>query len=287
MDKLGKYHYKYKIGKKTTDYRIVAIDTEWAKNWKSEIKTDPFCLCIHSIYFDFNEKIKTINLDDLYMESELYFRNDNESMQEYIDISDLLISKYLNKKTLFLGHQISSDLHTFINCSKRQLTSISQLVNLCKNRKTKKLGEYPNIADTRYDIKQRITGNGQEKLRNVSLRLKVFAVQNELNKLSLTKMYNLYSKEDHDTLKREMLSIMNWRHAFQTALVWMVDFTEGSVFNSKYNREFLVTNDIIYEMGKNDFEYLKSKEYIDSTLLKGIYNYVNKYYPEMSALCEE
>ena len=72
-------------------------------------------------------------------------------------------------------------------------------------------------------------------------------------------LYNLYS-DDNDPLKREMLTILNWRHAFQTTLVWLIDYMDATPFNKKFNKEFLVTNDIIHEMGKGHFSYLNSAE---------------------------
>lgn len=98
-------------------------------------------------------------------------------------------------------------------------------------------------------------------------------------------MYNLYD-EDGDKVKREMLTILNWRHAFQTALVWLLDYADVKPFNKKHSKPFVVTNDIIHEMGKDYFEYLNSTEYMQSMTVEGIYEYVDKYYPEKIYLCK-
>jgi hypothetical protein len=111
-------------------------------------------------------------------------------------------------------------------------------------------------------------------------------VQNELNMLSLTKMYNEYSS-DNDPVKREMLTVLNWRHAFQTALVWLVDCMDIVPYNKKHEGHFFVTNDIIYKMGREHFDYLNSLEYSRSRTIEGICEYVKRYYPSLSNLCEE
>jgi hypothetical protein len=274
------HHFKLKTGRQVGGERIVTVDTEWAKNWKAKEKIVPFCTCIHSIYFQGIGDV--IDIDNLYMESELYFRSSGDSTQDYVNNVNSLLEHYLDEKTTLGGHQFSSDLHTLLQCSKVKLDAVTRLVELFRERKRQELFNFgPRVMDTRYDIKHRMTGNGAEKLRNVSLRLKIFAVQNELNQMSLTKMYNLYLV-DGDKEKREKLQVLNWRHAFQTGLVWLVDSLDNLVlYNSKFRNHFLVTNDLMYQMGKDHFAYLNTAEFARSRTLDGIFEYVSKYAPSM------
>ncbi len=260
--------------------RIVSIDSEWAKNWKAKEKFIPFCIGIHSIYLD--EIGNFLDIDKLHMETELYFRENYESTQDYIENVESILSKYIDDNTLILGHQLNSDLYTFVHCSNKKLNTIEQLIDAFKTRKNFRGADNKKgftVADTRYDINNRI--KGQEKLRSVSLRLNVFAIQNELNEMSLTKMYNAYLL-DADQNKKEKLIVLNWRHAFQTALVWLIDtvYPDKTPYNSKFNMEFIVTNDIIFEMGKDHINYINSEEFEQSLSLEGICNYIKKYQPD-------
>lgn len=281
-DNVPENYYRFTYGNPVGKELIVSIDTEWAKNWSSKEKFVPFCITIHSVYLqDIQNEI--IDIDNLNMESELYFRSKRDTTQDFIDRVEKMLEKYINNDGVTLiGHQLSSDLHTLVQCSQKKLDNVEYLIQQFKVRKSKK-GQIHNennfkVADTRYDIKNRILGD--EKLRNVSLRLKIFAIQTELDKMSLTKMYNTYL-EDYDLQKMQKLQTMNWRHAFQTSLVWLVDsvYSNKVLYNKKFNLDFLVTNDIMFEMGKNHIAYLNSIEYQRTRNLEGILDYVKKYHP--------
>lgn len=267
--------------RRKSNRRIVAVDTEWAKNWKMKEKFIPFSISIHSIYPE-NIKGSFLDINNLYMEAELYFRSHGESIQDYIDKVENMLSKYIDDNTLIVGHQLTSDLHTFIQCSNKKLPTVSYLIDVFKTRKINKAANKKNVfsmADTRYDINNRI--KGEEKLRSVSLRLNIFAVQTELDTMSLTRMYNTYIL-DGDMNKREKLLVMNWRHAFQTALVWIVDsvYTDKIPYNPKFKAEFLVTNDLMFAMGKDYLTYLNSDAFKESMTFEGIIEYIKKYQPD-------
>jgi hypothetical protein len=277
---MNNYHFKLSTGIKNSHDRIVAVDTEWAKNWKADEKIVPFCTSVHIIYPEVTGNI--IDIDKLCMESELYFRNKYDSTQDYINMVESIFAQYVDDSTLLIGHQLSSDLHTLVQCSKIKLDTVEHLISCFRSRKLNKQNKGFKVADTRYDIKSRVVGNGSEKLRNVSLRLNIFAIQNEINKISLTKMYNQYVL-DSDDEKREKLMVLNWRHAFQTALVWLVDFADNmQPYNSKFKANFLVTNDIMYEMGKGKFKYLDTEDYKHSRSIGGVREYVSKYAPQIN-----
>lgn len=272
-------YFNLKFGIPKGKKRIVALDTEWAKNWRAKEKFIPFCMTIHSIYFDENNYDNLLELDDFYMKSELYFRNKKETSATFVRNIDELLGKYLTGDTIFIGHQLSSDLHSLISCSDRVLKNVELIKYYLQNRKSQNQPNKFSVADTRYDIPSRIRGD--EKLRNVSLRLNIFAVQTELDKISLTKMYNTFLV-DNDREKMEKLLVMNWRHAFQTSLVWLVDsiFPNKSLFNSVFNKEFIVTNDIIYQMGNKFINYIGTEEYKSTTKYKEVLKYVAKYCPD-------
>jgi len=283
------YHLKLQYNSKKGIKRIVSLDTEWSKNWRAVEKFVPFSMSIHSIFYDDEIVGNEINIENLYMESELYFRSNDDTSDSFIKKIDLILQNYIDDNTTFVGHQISSDLHTLKQCSKNKLDTVEYLINTFKTRKITKEDLFNkdkfSVADTRYDIPSRIKGD--EKLRNVSLRLNIFAVQNELNEMSLTKMYNTYLI-DNDTTKSEKLLVLNWRHAFQTSLVWLVNgvYTHKPVFNSRYNKRLLLTNDIIYKMGNEQIPYLRTNEYVSSMKYDEIKKYVIKYNPKNNIFFE-
>lgn len=274
MDKL-EYYYCFKKGV-CKGKRLIAIDSEWSKNWRSPEKFKPFLITVHSIYIDKLENMEIIDIDLLDMETEIFFRGDNSTTQNYLISIDNILGKYIDSNTTIVGHQLSSDLHTMKQCSNKNLPNVSYIIECMKNRKTPDLG-YPIVFDTRYDIKKRIPG--EEKLRTVSLRMGIFAVQTELDKMSLTKMYNTY-EENHLKKYREMLIVMNWRHAFQTCLVCLVDmFSSKMLYNSELNGSFLLTNSIIKNMGMQAIDYLSSREFNETTTKEALIQYIEKYYP--------
>lgn len=269
------FYFHCTQGIKTGPQRIAAIDTEWAKNWRAAEPIVPFCSCIHSIYT--SGLTNVLDIDHLHMETELYFRSLDESTEEYAQTVDNLLSHYIDPSTTLVGHQISTDLHTLRRCSGLDLPSVNHLIGSFATRKGADADSSPKVADTRYDIRNRVRADGGEKLRNVSLRFKIYAVQTELDEMSLTKMYNEYVLEKRDE-KREKLQILNWRHAFQTALVWMVNSFDGrELWNQRFKERFLCTNDIIFNMGNQHFTYLNSEAYRETLSLNGILSYVRKY----------
>ncbi|MFN4149312.1 MAG: hypothetical protein ACK4IX_00060 [Candidatus Sericytochromatia bacterium] len=274
----SKHHYKLSntinLSNLKNKKKIVSLDTEWAKNWRAKEKFIPFCACLHTIYID--NVYDVIDLNNIEMVSELYFRSKHETTIEYLKTIDHIIGNHIDDTTLFVGHQLSSDLHSLQNLSDLSLDNVKNLIDIFKLRKDRAKFHELTTFDTRYDIKNRVIGNGNEKLRNVSIRYNVFAVQKELDKMSLTKMYNEYSL-DNDDLKREKLTIMNWRHAFQTALITLIDiFSPIKLFSYDYNDSFLSTNESIFRMGYNSFEYLNSLEYKETCSLKEIQLYVSR-----------
>jgi hypothetical protein len=276
---MSAFYYNLRKGNRCQGARIVAVDTEWAKNWRAPEPFVPFCSSIHSIFTDgITDKI---DLDRLCMETELYFRADDQTNEEYAKAINDMLRRYGDCDTTLVGHQLSSDLHTLKYCSPAKVDTVEFIIDQFKRRKGIRGPDSMKVADTRYDIKDRVSKKGGEKLRNVSLRMRIFAVQTELDEMSLTKMYNLYVA-DKDVLKREMLQVLNWRHAFQTALVWLVNSFPGRrLYNSRFDSDFLLTNDIMYEMGKTCFSYLNSKEFLATRSDAGISCYVRQNAPRI------
>jgi len=273
------YYYHLVAGSIPHDAsRLVALDIEWAKNWRAVEKIVPFCACLHSIYL--TPTIQLLDADAMSMESQLLFRGNSQTTQDFVSEVDRLLTPHVRSKCTMLGHQLSSDLHTLRQCSHLPLVGVSDLIDKFRNRHTKdSTGAGASVGDTRYDLVSRVTGNGAEKLRNVSLRLGVIAVQTEIDGSSVTRMYNEYVT-DSDPLKRQKLQVMNWRHAFQTALVWAVDSLPGvRRFSRLLGDGALTTNDALHRMGKEHIEYLSSEEFERTRSKAGTREYIARYSP--------
>lgn len=282
----GKYFYKFSNGVQRGTNRIVAIDTETAKNWRAQNKFIPFCASFFSIYYDNMNTDSQLNIEDLYVECEIYFRDETHDTAHYLSTVNDMIGKYLNSdNTTIVGHQLSSDLFSLKNLANETLDNVESLIIGFKNRKNDTAGSF-KVADTRYDIPSRVLGD--EKLRNVSLRLNIFAIQNELDKASLTKQYNQYLI-DGDKAKRERLIIMNLRHAFQTALVWLCDnvYPNKNLYTSKLGLGFITTNDIISNLCKSTIGHISTDEYIETLNTSNIYSYIQKYMPNHDILKQD
>jgi hypothetical protein len=239
----------------------------------------PFSAAFHVIYPRLEDS--ALDADDLHMESELYFRGPAESATGFAVAVDSLLASYLADGVTIVGHQLASDLHTLSRSSSTRLVAVEAMIEMLRRRREERHERGPRVADTRYDISGRQIGNGAEKLRNVSLRYRVIAVQNELEKISLTKLYNRYVlSRDNET--REILTTVNWRHAFQTSLVWLSDLLRGKpVRNRRFDWGVLVTNDIMWEMGHEHLGYLDSPEFVKSRTRGGVLDYISKYSPAL------
>lgn len=256
---------------------IVAIDTEWAKNWRTPVTFEPFCAAVHVL--DVPERYRVLNIESWSMRTELYFRSADETVTSYAKAVDEMVARHVSDRSVVVGHQLSSDLHLLRRNSAARLPMIDEILERFRTRHS---SDEPRgtfvVRDTRYDIRNRVTGDGGEKLRNVSLRLHVFAVQTELRGTSLTKLYNVYRK-DNDRGTLEKLMVLNWRHAFQTALVWLVDSSPSARLPRREGRAFLLTNDIIHRMSQEHLSYVRSPEYLVSCSRGGVAAYVRDYAP--------
>ncbi|MCL5093568.1 MAG: hypothetical protein M1355_00305 [Patescibacteria group bacterium] len=265
-----KFSFNGGIDLKNDNLKIVAIDLEWAKNWRAVDKTVPFCFTLHAIELPDSNSSDCIR--SFKMSAHSLFKKENEKVTDFLVRVDRMIGRFITDKTLVIGHQISSDLHTMRQHSDIELSIVNLLIDKLKLRKVNR--ELPSVFDTRYDINSRILG--QEKLRDVSIRLGIKAIQFELNKgLSLTKLYNNYLKTKDKKLK-EKLIVLNWRHAFQTALVYLVDqFCSKS--SCKNCIKELITNPIMKEMAMNQISYIDDELYLSSLTEEGINRYVALY----------
>jgi hypothetical protein len=301
-----KLHYHFELNpekwKNNTQLVIVSIDLEWAKNWKAIEKTVPFCFALHVIYVPkvvYNSALCPC-INAFKMTADVLWRSPEETTTAFLlRINKLIGAQFDHKNTVVVGHQISSDLHCMLQHSAETLSHIKKIAEQFTKRKNRRgkvsSGQslFPslsqsapatsiwddkfNVFDTRYDIRSKI--KGQERLRDVSLRLGVYAIQFELSPvLSLTRLYNLYL-QDQDPRKKERLIILNWRHAFQTALVYLIDQVCPSLKCSLSlgKRDSLTTNDIIYKMASGSIAYVDSEEYRYSMSEEGINRYLGLY----------
>jgi len=299
-----KLHYHFELNPEKRENNpqlvIVGIDLEWAKNWKAVEKTVPFCFALHVIYLPEMGYSSDLCINAFKMTADVLWRGHKEVITTFLLRIDKLIGTQLNhKNTVVVGHQISSDLHCMLQHSTETLSHIKKIAERFTGRKQRRgkvssgqlslLGssEYAprtpgwgddfSVFDTRYDIQGKI--KGQERLRDVSLRSRVYAIQFELSpSLSLTKLYNLYL-QDQDPGKMERLIIVNWRHAFQTALVYLTNQVCPSLkcYSSSCEERALTTNDIIYKMASGSIAYVESEDYRYSMSEEGINRYLRLY----------
>ena len=91
---MEKHKFKFEFGKPKGQKRIVSLDIEWAKNWRAKEKFVPFCVSIHSIYYDDRDNSSNLNLYNLYMKSELYFRKPNDTSSSFVEHVDKILGSY-------------------------------------------------------------------------------------------------------------------------------------------------------------------------------------------------
>lgn len=234
------------------NYKCISLDTEWTKNYKIKNGNKPFAFSIIFFNDDFqNSDIVKETLEFKFIS--VYVDDDNE-FPELINI----LNKYLdpNKFNLLLGHQVISDLHTFVRYSEHyediDSGNIAEWISYFKDRAINK-----RIFDTRFDIKNRLQTKSRRlvdvcfdmKIRNQKDPYK----QPELNK-SMTALHHEFI-ETKNTSIREKLSVMNIRHNLSSILVYKL---------YKDNLEldkFININKILYKNLIMHFDYIKTKTF--------------------------
>ena len=191
---------------------IVSYDLEWTKNYKIKNGNKPFCFSF--VYFDLSTSIKDLESLDFGFCS--YYIEKNEEIPDLIKISDDILSDFLKKKCIILGHQISSDISVLVNHSPEITPKFQELKELWHKRKTET--EYPVIFDTRYDL-DRMLENKSRRLVDVCTELNLDVRQPEL-KGSMTKMHNDFI-ENGKTELMEKLSVLNIRHSLSAAILYL------------------------------------------------------------------
>ena len=198
-------------------YKCISLDTEWTKNYKIKNGNKPFAF---SIIF-FNDDIDSLDIINeslqfkfisVYVDNEEEFPQLINLLNEYLDSS---------KFNLLLGHQVISDLHTFVHYSEHynNITSdnIIKWISFFKDRNDNK-----RIFDTRFDIKNRLTIKSR-RLVDICFDMKIknqkdLYKQPELNK-SMTALHRDFIQNNDDSI-REKLSVMNIRHNLSSILVY-------------------------------------------------------------------
>lgn len=234
------------------NYKCISLDTEWTKNYKIKNGNKPFAF---SIIF-FNDDIN--NLDIINEELQFKFISvyvDND--EEFPKLINLL-NKYLNpsKFNLLLGHQVISDLHTFVHYSEhyKNISShnIAKWISYFKDRKNNH-----KIFDTRFDIKNRLTTKSR-RLVDVCFDMKIRNQKNpykqpELNK-SMTALHREFM-QNKDYSIREKLSVMNIRHNLSSILVY--ELYKNNLFLEKY----ININRILYNNLNTYFNYVETEQF--------------------------
>lgn len=233
-------------------YNNIAIDTEWTKNYKIKNGNKPFNF---SIIF-FNNDIKIYNIKKQVLSFKfisLYIENENE-IPNLINILNSYI--VFDNFKLLIGHQVISDLYTFIYYSKHytniDVSNIQKWLDHFKDR----INNH-KIFDTRFDIKNWLN-NPSRRLVDICYEMKIkkqkdLYKQPELKK-SMTAMHNEYIN-GHNDLIRQKLSVLNLRHNLSTLLVYQL------YLNKIKLNKYININKILYKNLKNYFSYIKSEEF--------------------------
>ncbi len=240
--------------KELKNYNCISLDTEWVKNYKIKNGNKPFAF---SIIF-FNDDIKNVDIINESLQFKfvsVYVDNDDE-FPELINI----LNKYLDssKFNLLLGHQVISDLHTFVHYSEHynniNSNNIIKWISFFKDRKNNN-----RIFDTRFDIKNRLTTRSR-RLVDVCFDMKIrnqkdLYKQPELNK-SMTTLHREFIQNKDDSI-REKLSVMNIRHNLSSILVY--ELYKNNLFLDK----FININRILYKNLNKYFNYVKTDKFKD------------------------
>lgn len=234
------------------DYMLASIDTEWTKNYKVKNGNKPFNFSI--IFFKDSDDVEDVIREKYKFK---FFSAYIDEQSEVVDLINLL-NKHLDPSRVkkLVGHQVISDLYTFVNFSKVlegvNVENIKTWISYFDERKTNN-----RIFDTRFDIKDRLKGESRKlvdvcyemRLRNQEDRFK----QPELNK-SMTALQNEFM-QTHDMRIREKLSVMNLRHNLSSVLVYLLyqtnTFLDGFVNTNRILRENLL--DYFDYVGSNSF----------------------------------
>lgn len=235
-------------------YKCISLDTEWTKNYKIKNGNKPFAFSI--IFFnDDIEKMDIINEKLQFKFISVYI----DSAEEFPQLINLL-NEYLDssKFKLLVGHQVISDLHTFVHYSEHynniNSNNINKWISYFKDRKNNN-----RIFDTRFDIKNRLTTKSRRlvdvcfdmKIRNQKDPYK----QPELNK-SMTALHREFIQNKDNSI-REKLSVMNIRHNLSSILVY--ELYKSNIFLEK----FININKILYINLKPYFNYVKTDTFKD------------------------
>jgi len=236
------------------EYKCISLDTEWTKNYKIKNGNKPFAF---SIIF-FNDNIKNIDIinENLQFKFISVYVDNDEEFPQLIN----LLNKYLdsNKYNLLVGHQVISDLHTFVHYSEHyndiNSDNIAKWISYFKDRKNNN-----RIFDTRFDIKNRLTTKSR-RLVDVCFDMKVrnqkdLYKQPELNKSMTTLHHEFIQKKDY--FIREKLSVMNIRHNLSSILVYEL------YKNNLYLEKFININRILYKNLTTYFSYVETEAFKD------------------------
>lgn len=236
------------------NYKCISLDTEWTKNYKVKNGNKPFAFSIIFFNEDIDDK-DIINESLNFKFISVYVDNDEE-----FPILINMLNKYLdaNKFNLLLGHQIISDLHTFVHYSEHyeniNSDNIAEWISYFKDRVNNQ-----RIFDTRFDIKNRLKTKSRRlvdvcfdmKIRNQKDPYK----QPELNK-SMTALHREFIETNNIKI-REKLSVMNIRHNLSSILVYKLYKKNVEL------KDFVNINKILYKNLNGYFEYINTDAFSD------------------------
>lgn len=193
-------------------YQLAAsIDVEWSKNYRIKNGNVPFCWSVTWLQFPASGVAR--------LPSEFAYRSayvaDNNETQDLIDAADTMIGTVLGSADMIIGHQLSSDLATLRNASRRSLPAVESLRSLWHGRRREK--QSPVVIDSRYDSDSLLAGPSR-RLVDVCTELKLDVTQPELARMSMTSLHRVWLQHG-DPSARERITVLNLRHGLSAAYV--------------------------------------------------------------------
>ena len=232
--------------------RIICFDLEWTKNYRVKDGNRPFCYSF--VYFD--SSINPFEFEDyskigFYSQ---YIENVNE-INALIKNADSVLNNLLQKDSIVVGHQLSSDISIIIKYNRYvQVKNFIRLNKAWSGRNLKRETNNVKVFDTRYDLKQCLSGKSY-RLVDVCSEYNMDVTQSEIRN-SMTKMQNEFYTTGN-ALLMEKLAVLNLRHALSSGLLYYFYLKDCKPQKKLY------VNKILYRILGNYFGYVRNGVFED------------------------
>jgi hypothetical protein len=253
---------------------LIGVDGEWVK-WPYN---EAFGFAAHVLHVPTTAMGRLPicqSVSDWAMDAVVLLRPPLMTREQFLHEVDRVVGTLMQEarasRGTICGHQFATDVH-FLGAG-AGMPNVTALRTAWRERKGGR--RRFSIMDTRYDLQGRI--RGQERLVDVCKRQRVYAVQPELRRTSLSALYRQYCASGEAHLAQQ-LAVINWRHALSSALLALADRTSCPVWGATCSVANCATDDyrlgyhpntMIARLAKNHFSYVDSDRYSTSCLAAG------------------